>query len=163
MARNYDRTKAVDYAQQWWNDYNPRFKAFDVDCTNYVSQCLWAGGMPMQYNQDRAKGWWYRFDPVQWSLSWAVAHSLRWYLATSSRGSEVSSAIELRPGDVICYDFEGNGRWDHNTIVAAKNDNGQPLVNAHSVNSQNRSWDYQDSPAWTEATNYVFFRIAKSF
>lgn len=37
----YQRSKAVSYAERWWNDYNPKFKKFEVDCTNYVSQCLW--------------------------------------------------------------------------------------------------------------------------
>lgn len=163
----YNRKKAVQYAHRWWNDYNPEFKKIDVDCTNYVSQCLWAGGAPMKYSEDRAKGWWYRFgSPPQWSFSWTVAHSLRWYLPTSSmglRGSEAASAKELEPGDVICYDFNGDGKWEHNTIVVARNEQGEPLVNAHTSNSQNRYWDYRGSPAWTTKTEYKFFHIVDNF
>ncbi|GAE48034.1 hypothetical protein JCM21738_5090 [Mesobacillus boroniphilus JCM 21738] len=40
----YDRLKAVQYAERWWNDYNPAYKKFEVDCTNYISQCLHQGG-----------------------------------------------------------------------------------------------------------------------
>ncbi|MDQ0338125.1 hypothetical protein J2S00_000908 [Caldalkalibacillus uzonensis] len=161
--RGYNRQQAVGYAHRWWNSYNPKFKHFDVDCTNYVSQCLWAGGAPMTYSQNRSKGWWYRFETQpNWSFSWAVAHSLRWYLAGSTSGlraREVQSARELEPGDVICYDFNGDGRWQHNTIVVAKDANNEPLVNAHTTNSQNRYWAYRDSYAWTPNIQYKFFHI----
>lgn len=164
--RSYDREKAVAYAERWWNDYNPQFKKFDVDCTNYVSQCLLAGGAPMKYAYDRAQGWWYRYQPVNWSYSWAVAHSLHWYLATSKSGlraKEVATAEELMPGDVICYDFDGDGRWDHTTIVVDYDADGSPLVNAHTNNSRRRNWRYLDSAAWTTKTKYKFFQIIDSF
>lgn len=157
---SYDRQAAVSYAERWWNSYNPAYRKFDVDCTNYVSQCLRAGGAPMRGAPDRAKGWWYQAD--NWSFSWAVAHSLRWYLSGSTaglQGEEMSSASDLIPGDVICYDFQGDGRYDHNTIVVAKDVNGMPLVNAHTDNSRNRYWTYEDSAAWTPDIQYKFFRI----
>lgn len=164
---SYDRKKAVEYAERWWDDYNPKFRQFDVDCTNYISQCLFAGGAPMKHSSDRAKGWWYRFEsPVNWSFSWAVAHSLRLYLPTSQtglQGKEVSSADQLQLGDVICYDFNGDGRWQHNTIVVDKDSSGMPLVNAHTDNSRHRYWSYKDSHAWTEKTAYKFFRISDNF
>ncbi|EGL82791.1 hypothetical protein CathTA2_1675 [Caldalkalibacillus thermarum TA2.A1] len=163
MSRGYNRHRAVEYAHRWWNSYNPQFKHFEVDCTNYVSQCLWAGGAPLTYSQDRTKGWWYRFEtPPNWSFSWAVAHSLRWYLAGSTSGlraREVQSARELEPGDVICYDFDGDGRWQHTTVVVAKDAHNEPLVNAHTTNSQNRYWAYRDSSAWTPNIQYKFFHI----
>ena len=156
----YDRRAAVKYAEHWWNDYNPDFEKFAVDCTNYVSQCLLAGGAPMEGAPVREDGWWYQ--DRNWSFSWAVAHSMRWYLSGSTsglRGLEVEKPEELYPGDVICYDFQGDGRWDHNTIVVAKDEKGMPLVNAHTDNSRHRYWSYEDSSAWTEQIKYKFFRI----
>ena len=156
----YDRLAAVQYAERWWNSYNPEYRVFDVDCTNYVSQCLRAGGAPMWGAPVRERGWWYQTD--NWSFSWAVAHSLRWYLSGSNqglKGKEMERADQLIPGDVICYDFQGDGRWDHNTIVVAKDAYGMPLVNAHTDNSRNRYWSYEDSTAWTPEINYKFFRI----
>lgn len=158
----YDRLAAVKYAEHWWNSYNPAYKKFDVDCTNYVSQCLRAGGAPMRGMPNQSKGWWYQENT--WSLSWAVAHSLRWYLSGSTeglQGKEVNSASDLHPGDVICYDFQGDGRWDHNTIVVAKDAEGMPLVNAHTDNSRHRYWSYEDSTAWTPNIQYKFFQIGK--
>ena len=56
------------------------------------------------------------------------------YLSNSKSGLRAvrkSSASELVPGDVICYDFEDDGRWNHTTIVVAKDADGMPLVNAN--------------------------------
>lgn len=109
---------------------------------------------------NRNKGWWYGKD--NWSFSWSVAHSFRWHLSGSRSGltaKEVERPEDLIPGDVICYDFEGDGKWDHNTIVVNKDAAGMPLVNAHTNNSRNRYWAYKDSAAWTPNCKYKFFRI----
>ncbi|MCT8136993.1 amidase domain-containing protein [Anaerobacillus sp. CMMVII] len=156
----YSRLEAVRYAERWWNDYNPNYKKFDDNCTNFISQCLHAGGAPMVGYPNRSKGWWFRNR--NWSLSWSVAHSLRWHLSgakTGLRAKEMSSPKELMKGDVICYDFNGDGRWQHNTIVVAKDANNEPLVNAQTSNSRMRYWAYQDSTAYTPNIKYKFFHI----
>ncbi|MBD8070615.1 amidase domain-containing protein [Bacillus sp. PS06] len=155
----YNRLAAVKYAERWWNNYNPAFKTFEVDCTNYVSQCLHAGGVPMNGYPDQSKGWWMRNN--KWSYSWSVAHSLRWHLggAGGVQAKEVDSPQDLLVGDVICYDFEGDGRFDHTTIVVAKDKDDMPLVNAHTQNSRMRYWAYEDSTAYTPNIKYKFFSI----
>jgi hypothetical protein len=159
----YNRKMAKRYADLWWNRRNPRYRAFDVDCTNFVSQCLFEGGFLMEETGRRSDGWWYRFQGGaldQWSYSWAVAHSLRWYFSLRPlRVKEVPHAANLSIGDVICYDWNGDGHWQHNTIVTGKDGNGMPLVNAHSTDSRGRYWDYRDSYAWTKMTKYKFFHI----
>ncbi len=157
---HYDRRKAVQYAEKWWNSHNPQFHAFEVDCTNYISQCLHAGGAPMRGFPARGTGWWMRSK--NWSYSWSVAHSMRMHLANSTiglRAKEVERPEELLLGDVICYDFQGDGRFDHTTIVTAKDEQKMPLVNAHTTNSRKRYWDYEDSTAYTENIKYKFFTI----
>lgn len=156
----YNREEAVRYAEKWWNAYNPVFPRFLVDCTNFVSQCLLAGGFVMHGYPERERGWWYRNE--EWSFSWSLAHSMRWYLGglvLSGVVEEVQTPMELYPGDIICYDFEGNNRWDHTTIVVKKDSNQMPLVNAHTDNSRQRYWAYRDSAAWTEQTRYLFFHM----
>lgn len=156
----YNRREAVRYADRWWDSYNPAYKHFDVDCTNYVSQCLRAGGAPTWGIPNRTRGWWY--GRGTWSYSWSVAHALRWYLGGARQGltaTEVSSADQLSPGDVICYDFQGDGRFDHNTFVVKKDANGMPLVNAHTYNSRHRYWAYEDSTAYTPEIQYKFYKI----
>ncbi|ENH96622.1 hypothetical protein J416_09604 [Gracilibacillus halophilus YIM-C55.5] len=160
---SYDRRKAVQYAERWWNNANPTYRYFeDNDCTNYISQCLRAGGAPMWGAPNRSRGWWYNDE--SWSYSWSVANAFRWYLSGSNvglKGKELDHASDLLPGDVICYDFQGDGRWDHNTIVVAKDHENMPLVNAHTNNSRHRYWTYEDSAAWTPECEYRFFRIGE--
>lgn len=159
----YNRQAAVQYANTWWNSYNPAYPTFDVDCTNYISQCLKAGGAPMRGYPNREKGWW--IEGGTWSLSWSTSHSLRWYLETSTvglKGVRVANARDLELGDVICYDFEGDGRFDHTTIVTGFNGN-EPLVNAHTNNSKDRDWSYNTSYAFQKETKYIFFHIVDSF
>ncbi len=41
----YNGIAAVKYAETWWNGYNTsQYYKADKDCTNFVSQCLVAGG-----------------------------------------------------------------------------------------------------------------------
>lgn len=156
----YDRESAVRYAEKWWNKRNPAFPAFAVDCTNYVSQCLLAGGAPMRGGYaDRKNGWW--VGGGTWSFSWSVTHSLRWYLEGSKKGLKAvrkASAADLLPGDVIIYDFNGDGRMDHAAFVVSRQ-NGVPLVNAHTADSYHRHWSYTTSPAHTDGIRYYFFHI----
>lgn len=157
---SYDRHKAVQYAERWWNDYNPAYRKFNDDCTNYISQCLRAGGAPMRGYPNRSQGWWYHNH--NWSYSWTVANALCQYLATSKAGlqaKEVNRPEHLELGDVICYDFDGDGKWQHTTIVVAKDQNNMPLVNAHTTNSRMRYWTYEDSTAYTNNIKYKFFHI----
>jgi len=165
----YNRQRVKEYADQYWNSSNPSFLAFEVDCTNYVSQCLLAGGAPMNYTGRREAGWWYQGRKAGrewWSYSWSVSNALQHYL-TSSRGGlqaeQVQSPYELDLGDVIFYDWDGDGAYQHSTIVTGFDAAGEPLVNAHTANSRARLWSYRDSPAWTERTRYRFFHVADYF
>jgi len=156
----YDRLEAVRYAERWWNEYNPEYHQFENDCTNFISQCLKEAGAPMRGVPNRSSGWWYTGN--QWSFSWAVAHSFRWFLSGSQSGlraKEVPSAKDLFKGDVICYDFNGDGNWQHTTIVVDQDADHMPLVNAHTTNSRMRYWSYEDSSAWTPNIQYKYFHI----
>lgn len=157
----YNRMEAIRYAELWWNDYNPSYRHFTDDCTNFISQCLFAGGIPMEKTRNRSKGWWYTGGYEEWSYSWTTANSLKLYLehGVHIRTEKMGSPDQLSIGDIICYDFDGDGHWQHNTIVVAKDINGMPLVNAHTTNSRHRYWDYLDSTAYTPKIQYRFFHI----
>ena len=155
----YNPLAAVKYAERYWNEYNPNYPRFENDCTNFISQCLFAGGAKM-YGESRIKGWWLRGNT--WSYSWTTAHALYLFLKrakTGLRGIEVSDPTELLLGDIICYDFEGDQRFNHTTIVVGKTSDGFPLVNAHTSNSRNRLWSYEDSTAYTQNIQYAFLQI----
>lgn len=166
----YRRDLAAAYADRWWNEGNPAYELFEVNCTHYVSQCIFAGNGPMNYTGRRESGWWYKGrtgGQERWSYSWAVANAMTLYLSSARksglRAVTVPSADQLQLGDVITYDWTGDGRFQHSTIVTAFDSAGQPLVNANTVPSRHRYWDYRDSYAWTAGTRYRFFHIPDSF
>ena len=158
----YDRIRAFQYAERWWNDHNPQFQNMGVDCTNFVSQVLYAGGFPMQAG-GRGSGWWYRSGRrPEWSYSWAVADALARHLQAGRapfRAEILNRPEDLTIGDVICYDWRGAGQYGHNTVVTGRDANGRPLVNAHTVNSHQRYYSYEDSYAWTAGTRYLFIHF----
>lgn len=159
LSYKYNRMKAVQYAERWWNEFNPAYHKFTDDCTNFISQCLHTGGIPMWGAPNKNKGWWIRGK--SWSYTWTTAHSL-YNLLASGKGIQtkrLETAEEMDIGDIMCIDFEGNGRFDHNLIVTAKDQNGMPLVNAHTMNSRHRYWTYEDSSRYTPNIVYKFFSI----
>ncbi len=144
---NYIREKAVNYALKYALSPNPSFKYFDVyeslggDCTNFVSQCLLAGGAPMTYGTEYA--WWYKGS--SWSIPWAVAHSLYWTLRVNQksnyygpRGLEVSDINQLQLGDLIFYE-DNSGIIYHSAIITSFDSFG-PLISQHTFNALNISY-----------------------
>ena len=66
----YDRQAAVDYAHRWAYARNPKFYDFENlggDCTNFVSQCLYAGSGIMNFTPEFG---WYYIDVNERSPSW---------------------------------------------------------------------------------------------
>ena len=56
----YNRMRAVDYAKKWALSRNPLFfdfSEFGGNCTNFVSQCIFAGAPVMNYT--KTFGWYY--------------------------------------------------------------------------------------------------------
>ncbi len=163
----YDRVKAIRYAELWWNGYNPTFPTIDDDCTNFISQCLHAGRLNMTNTTNRASGWWCQFkndrSSETWSYSWAVSQSLFQYLMKGVGASRVSTAKELKMGDLIFYDWDGAGKFHHTTIVTDFDEYGDPLVNAHSDSSYHRPYTYFDSRAWSKRTQYAYVHLPDKF
>lgn len=140
---NYSRNNAVNYAVKYALHPNPDYRYFPIinntsgDCANFLSQCLYAGGIPM------SSRWWYRMNGSQntmlhtWSVSWAVAHSLYWMLKTNvpPLAKEVDSASQLEIGDVMFFE-DSKGVIFHSAIVTTAY-NGRILISHHSFEALN--------------------------
>ena len=117
----YNRDKAVAYAHKWAFGRNPVFYDFSKiggDCTNFISQCLYAGGAPM--NHKKYLGWYYN-SPGSRAPAWSSAHYLYRFLISNSgigpRGMPISLS-EIQIADVIQLSFDGN-RYTHSLLVVA--------------------------------------------
>lgn len=115
----YDRAKAVAYAHEWAFGRNPRYLNFTGlggDCTNFVSQCLLAGGAPMNYQ--RTFGWYYTSASDR-APAWTGVNYLYNFLMskpkTGPRAREITIS-ELQPGDVVQLSFTA-GVWGHTLLV----------------------------------------------
>jgi hypothetical protein len=150
MMNNYNREAAVNYAIKYALEPNKEYKYFKLvddnggDCTNFISQCLYAGGAPMDYNNVRP--WWYDRKHGTASICWAVAHSLFWYLKINQstnrnkiKGLEVEDVNTLEMGDLIFYENFKNIIF-HSTIVTSfieTDGNKEPLISQHTFDQLN--------------------------
>ena len=100
----YDRKAAVEYARKWAYGRNPQYYNFDSlggDCTNYVSQCLHAGGAVMNYRP--VTGWFYRSANDR-TASWTgVEYIYRFLTENDGLGpfGQESPVEELQEGDLV--------------------------------------------------------------
>ena len=134
----YDRQAAVDYAHRWAYARNPKFYDFENlggDCTNFVSQCLYAGSGIMNFTPEFG---WYYIDVNERSPSWTGVPYLFDYL-TRTDGSvgpvgQDASMSQMEPGDLLQLSFDGI-HYQHTPIIVAVRYPSAPsriLVAAHS-------------------------------
>jgi len=68
LSDNYDVEKAVQYARQYAFERNREYPEFEENCTNFVSQCLVAGGIQMQGDGEISKS--NRWKSVNTDAQW---------------------------------------------------------------------------------------------
>jgi hypothetical protein len=158
----YDRDAAMAYADRYALNYNATYARFSGDCCNFVSQGARAGGMPPALG-DWTSGWWYDKEgtssPSDDSYSWSwisCSRQIAFWLGT--RIDWVSSISNVARGDVIYYDWSGDGSWDHVAILAGTNSAGQKVIDAHTTDHYHAYWKLG-----TASTRYKFGRVRASW
>lgn len=118
----YNRQKVYDYAKKWSYDRNPKYYNYDSiggDCTNFGSQCIFAGCNQMNYSKNSG---WYYINGNNKSPSWTGVEFLFNFL-TSNKGlgpkGEVSNINTLDIGDIVQLSF--NGTTFSHTLIVIKN------------------------------------------
>lgn len=134
----YDRRLAVSYAKKWAYERNPKYYDFsDIggDCTNFVSQCIYAGIGVMNYTKDYG---WYYITSSDRSPSWTAAQYLnRFLLNNDSVGpyGTLTDSYNVDLGDIVQFENE-EGRIYHSLMITKLKP--QILVTTHSFNAYNR-------------------------
>lgn len=142
----YNRQAACDYANKWALARNPQYYNFDPlggDCTNFVSQCLFAGSGRMNYGEN---GWYYH-SLKRRAPAWTGVQPLCTFL-TSNHGAGPYGILlplsQAQAGDIVQLSFDGT-RYGHSLlIVGVEGDN--LFAATHTMDSYNRhlsSWSYQ--------------------
>ncbi len=139
--KNFDKESAVIYARKHALKYNPDFMSFKGlggDCTNYISQCLLAGGGVMNYSNN---GWFY-VDSNNRAPSWTGVNFLtNFLLANKTPGFrvEIIKKENLQIGDIVQIRQNPN-RFNH-TMIVTKAYGGKVFVSAHSNDCLDKSLD----------------------
>ena len=139
----YDREKAVAYAQEWAYGRNPRFYDFEGlggDCTNFISQCIYAGCGIMNYTP--VYGWFF-ISLNNRAPAWTGVPYLYNFL-TGNKGAGPygyeADLAQAQIADVIQLSPDG-GRFTHSLFIVRVGDPPAPeniLINTHTLDAANR-------------------------
>lgn len=141
---SYDRAAAVAYARAWALGRNPAYADFSEmggDCTNFISQALYAGGCPM--NETRDAGWYYHSLQSRAAAWTSVPFLFHFLTVNRGRGPFAHEAPleEAAPGDIIQLKFAGAADYGHSLLVLETGAPPAPeniLIAAHSHDSLDR-------------------------
>ena len=153
FMRDYDRQAAVLYAHQWAYGRNPAYYDYEKlggDCTNFASQCIFAGSGIMNFTPTFG---WYYIDANQKAPAWTGVMYL-WNFLTRKGFSvgpvgEPCRLEDLRPGDIVQLSFKGTD-FQHSPVVVsvgAVPTLENTLVAAHSYDADNRplsTYEFRD-------------------
>lgn len=142
--RPYDREAAVAYAHRWAFGRNPAFSNFDGmggDCTNFASQCLYAGTGIMNFTPTYG---WYYLSLNDRAPAWTGVEFFHQFLVRpeqSAGPAGVETSLQhCRPGDFVQLNF-GAGVYGHTPIIVEM---GNPptlantLIAAHTYDADYR-------------------------
>lgn len=147
----YNRSNARKYMEKYWNvksqkygwwifssisysGYNKRFPYLERgDCTNFASQCLWQGGIPMTWC-------WYCYN-TEWGYefthSWSVVLEQRDYIKKTivAKTTRINCNVSVESiknyikknkpqvGDIIYFHAKGKNKFTHTAIISKVNSN----------------------------------------
>ena len=150
ITLEYDRGRAVEYARRWALSRNPLFLDFTGlggNCTNFVSQCVFAGCGVMNYTETFG---WYYVSPSNRAPAWTGVDEFYAFMTgdpefAAANGGTGPFATELRSdrtvelGDVVQLS-NASGNFYHTLIVTGYDYRGL-LVSAHSDDALDRPLD----------------------
>ncbi len=143
----YDRKAAAKYASRWAYGRNPKYYDFDGlggDCTNFASQCIFAGSGVMNFTPITG---WYFVNINKRSASWSSVIYLYKFLTTNKGAGPYAQTVQpqsVMTGDLI--QLKRGSIFTHSLIVTEVTDNDF-LIACHTMDSLNRplsTYSYDD-------------------
>ncbi len=151
VLKEYSRERALAYARRWALSRNPLYYDYTGiggNCTNFVSQCLYAGSCTMNYTPTFG---WYYLSPAERTASWTGVEFFYNFITQNKGvgpfGREVAGDAVM-PGDVIQLG-RNEGGYYHTLLVLSRTDD-DILVAAQSN-------DALDRPLSTYERDYARF------
>lgn len=142
----YNRTAAVAYARKWATARNPAYYDFENiggDCTNFASQCIYAGAQVMNFTP--VTGWYYR-SSYDRTAAWSGVEYLYKFLVNNRSVGPYAHIIpqeEAKPGDIVQLG-RLNGHYYHSPVIVSVFP--KILVAAHTFDTLDRplsSYNYE--------------------
>ena len=183
------RQAALEYSEKWAEGFNPDYESLgggDLDCTNFASQVMRAGGFGDVGNgiDDWRRGdsddWYYQNDGLIFphntsSKTWTLAKESHNFVTQHSGRGEIVGVVPtpsrdgldplapsragLLPGDLIYYK-DADGNINHVAVYAGQTMmNGVPtdVINQHSGGVKLHGDWMPDSAEYTQAPAQVEF------
>ncbi len=134
----YNRKLAIEYAEKWAYSRNPKYYNYDPvggDCTNFISQCIYAGSNVMNYNKNNG---WYYINGNNKSPSWTGVEFLYNFL-TKNKGvgpyGVKTDANNISVGDIVQLSFDGKV-FTHSLIIVKID--SEIYISSHTFDAFNR-------------------------
>jgi len=143
----YHRDLAAAYAQHWALARNPEYYDFSDlggDCTNFVSQCVFAGSKRM--NPSPETGWYY-YSLQQRAPAWTSVEFFYDFMLRNRGVGPYAVLVQpsrAQPGDVIQL---GNDSGFYHSLLVLQNRGSEIYVAAHS-----------DDALWRALSSYSYQR-----
>lgn len=136
--------RQLEYAFRHWDDYNTThfgdFNAWGGDCMNFVSQTLLARGWT--FTED-----WYNLAQQDWSDAFVHVPSFDAWLAAHPEYGATRHGLDdgrelAKPGDIVVFDWDGDGSLDHAQVVSSIH--GEGSATRVAMVGHNRDTTYRD-------------------
>ncbi|EPR08288.1 amidase domain-containing protein [Ruminiclostridium papyrosolvens] len=171
-SNNYNRDAVYNWAYSHWNNYSKEFLNFGDekwkggDCTNFVSQCLRAGGAAN--DKSGAFQWYYNKKGTlatsndDYSWTWSTARGLNSTLSGNYKNNEFGPKATQKviigdnqydasigeyvvPGDVIQYHWKNKSAISHAAVIVGMIYNSakaryEPVIAEHTEDSWFTPW-----------------------
>ncbi|MHB8064935.1 MAG: amidase domain-containing protein [Ruminiclostridium sp.] len=171
-ASTYNRDGVYNWANTYWGNYSTAYvnlgsqKWEGGDCTNFVSQCLKAGGA----NNDKTGSYQWYYDSKgteitindSYSWTWSTARGLNYILLGNYKTKEygpkgtekvITGDSEYNPsigqyimlGDIIQYQWKPNSKITHAAVIVgilynSSKERYEPVIAEHTYDSWYTPW-----------------------